>query len=195
MLLNVSSCAQYTMRPSKWSCQSLEQGEVYCRAKQKEWVTRAQNFELLDGFQGEVFNGQNLRWRLQSVWLYSERLVWGNRVVFQESCSHPQDTSLYLGGSLRSCRRTQRFIMSIPSGGTRTLPHCSGAGFPVRVRVYKVWEKKKSTMLGLRIGTVSYKFALTKSIANSLSSVTKGRRQRVFYTQEPHSVLKVKSES
>ena len=142
MLLNVSSCAQYTMRPSKWSCQSLEQGEVYCRAKQKEWLTRAQNFELLDGFQGEVFNGQNLRWRLQSVWLYSERLVWGNRVVFQESCSHPQDTSLYLGGSLRSCRRTQRFIMSIPSGGTRTLPHCSGAGFPVRVRVYKVWEKK-----------------------------------------------------
>ena len=50
-------------------------------------------------------------------------------------------------------------------------------------------------MLGLRVGTVSYKFALTKSVANSLSSVTQGRRQRVFCTQEPHRVLKVTSES
>ena len=49
---------------------------------------------------------------------------WGNQAVFQESCAQPEVTVLHLGRDLSSCRRTQRyFVMYIPWGGTRTLPH------------------------------------------------------------------------
>lgn len=45
-------------------------------------------------------------------------------MVFQESCTHPQVASLHLGGSLSPVEKLKDIVMSIRSGGTRTLPHC-----------------------------------------------------------------------
>ena len=42
MLPGTSSGARHTVKPNKLKCQSLEQGKVYRRAKQRELVAHAQ---------------------------------------------------------------------------------------------------------------------------------------------------------
>ena len=47
MLSNKSSCAGHTVRPNKLKRQSLEQRNVYCRAKQGDQAARAQKPQTL----------------------------------------------------------------------------------------------------------------------------------------------------
>ena len=132
MLSNPSSCAQCTLRPNKPKHRSLAQAR-----KTGSSCSKSTNSP---GFSGNRYYRQNLGVDLQGLWPSSDWLV--VRVLFQKSQSsaiwvqpvwgpwaHIQSevTVLSLGGGLRSCSRTQRYIVLYPLwGGTRTLLyHCT----------------------------------------------------------------------
>ena len=129
LLPNPSSCAQHTVRRKKLKCQSLEQGKVYCRAKQGERVVGALKTLNPQWFSGKSFYRQNLGWGLQCVWLSNESLMKvGGEVTGGWSrnlrLSLKLPSSTWVGGGLSSWGRIQRYIvMDIPWGGSRTLPH------------------------------------------------------------------------
>lgn len=59
MRFRTQVCVHDTVRPNKLNRQRLEQGKVYCRARQeKTGGSRSKNPELLEGFQRRLFKGQ-----------------------------------------------------------------------------------------------------------------------------------------
>ena len=102
------------------SGQSLEQRKVYCRAKQGECVACAQTTPWW--FSGKFLKAKY--WMRVAGCVTFFRLVGGE---FTGRCSRNlvlslKLTLLYLGGSLSSCRRTQRYIVIyILWGGTKAL--------------------------------------------------------------------------
>ena len=116
--------------PNKLNCYSLKQRKFYCRVKQREQVACVQKLQDSWYFGGRNFYSQNLGWWWWDLWLPSDWLLVGNRVVILLCIFLEEEPGL--------CLNTALFFLVFPS-----LISASPSFPGYRLFEYALWNSEK----------------------------------------------------